>query len=114
MDTGGSSESGLEEIVVTANRIEHDRNSAMFAMSAGSAGGVQGPGDVPIRTLFVEAAYFNPNSITSDNGESEIKFTVPDNLGKWRVVVIGADTKGQIFSNTHAFDVVLPLEVRAQ
>ena len=117
MDFGGSADSGLEEITVTANRMSFDRGSGanLMAMSAdaapgGGGGGVGGPG---LRHDFAEAAYFNPNVITSENGDAEINFTVPDNLGKWRVVVVGADAEGQIFANTDGFDVALPLEVRA-
>jgi uncharacterized protein YfaS (alpha-2-macroglobulin family) len=115
MGFGGTADSGLEEITVTANRMSYDRGSGanLMAMSADAAPGGGGTGGPGLRHDFAEAAYFNPNIITSESGDAEIKFTVPDNLGQWRVVVVGADTQGQLFANTDKFDVALPLEVRA-
>jgi len=113
MEAGELSGSELEEISVSANRYASDSSAAMMSLSVDRASGATASAGAALRHDFVEAAYFNPNVLTSDAGIAEINFTVPDNLGRWRVVVIGATTEGQLFANTGGFNVALPLEVRA-
>ena len=117
MGAGGSSDSGLEEATVMSSGLALANNSAsganLFSLSPDEAAAVSEINEPSLRHDFAEAAYFNPNVMTSENGDAEIEFTVPDNLGKWRVVVVGAGTEGEIFANTDHFEVALPLEVRA-
>jgi uncharacterized protein YfaS (alpha-2-macroglobulin family) len=115
MDAGRLDDSGLEEIRAAATSMSLDSGSGanLFAMPADAAPGGGGRGRPGLRHDFAEAAYFNPNVVTSESGVAEINFTVPHNLGRWRVVVVGADADGQVFANTGQFDVLLPLEVRA-
>lgn len=112
MGIGGPADSGIEEITVSGNRMSGSGENHL-AMAASAEPGAGGQGGPALRHDFAEAAYFNPDVITSENGDAEVIFTVPDNLGKWRVVVVGADVDGQIFANTEQFDVAMPLEVRA-
>ena len=92
-----ASSSGLGEISEFLNFVVADSGGTGLGMYAGAMSASQGlvasgPGGVPLRHNFVEAAYFNPNVLTSDAGIAEIGFTVPDNLGRWRVVVVGTNT----------------------
>ena len=114
---GSSVELGsqLEEILVQAQRSALDTNTHAMMLGSPAANAFTGNrGNRPeLRYEFAEAAYFNPNVLTSENGEAEVRFRVPDNFGQWRVVVVGADVAGQVFANSTRFNVTSPLEVRA-
>ena len=85
----------------------------LSALSAPAQDAVAGS-SFPLRALFRDSAYFDPAILTSIDGDAEVTFDVPDNLGTWRVVVVGADLDGRVFAGTHTFDVAIPVEVRAE
>lgn len=110
MWTGDEPGSGPGELSI-ANRWESA--SAATTCDRVRAPGAHEVAQERLRQDFAEAAYFNPKVDTSDAGIAEINFDVPDNIGRWRVIVIGADKEGRLFANNAAFNVSLPLEVRA-
>ncbi len=112
MAVGEASGSGVEENTASEYLRMANSNAGAMSLVAGRASDTAAARETSLRHDFSEAAYFNPNVLTSDAGIAEIDFTVPDNLGRWRVVVIGANAKGQLFANTGGFNVALPLEVR--
>jgi hypothetical protein len=42
------------------------------------------------RSIFKDAAYWNPSIKTDDNGKASISFTLPDNLTTWSLAAVGA------------------------
>ncbi len=112
MDAGDLS--GGDPAASGAGDLAASASLANLSVSAQrQAAAIPGDDEQSLRHEFVEAAYFNPAVVTTEGGEAEVSFTVPDNLGKWRVVAIGADREGQLFAGSTSFDVALPLEVRA-
>ncbi|HWR65203.1 MAG TPA: Ig-like domain-containing protein [Bellilinea sp.] len=69
--------------------------------------------DITVRSDFNPLAVFAPTVRTSDNGEARIFIRVPDNLTRYRIMVVAVDDGGQRFgvgeSNVTAR---LPLMVR--
>lgn len=55
----------------------------------GSKGG-SGSEALDKRKNFKDTAYFNPHITTDESGKAVIKFTLPDNITTWQVVVLGA------------------------
>jgi uncharacterized protein YfaS (alpha-2-macroglobulin family) len=47
-----------------------------------------GDSAVSTRNIFKNTAYYNPNIITDKNGKASVKFTLPDNLTNFRVMVV--------------------------
>ncbi|MBK7311128.1 MAG: hypothetical protein IPI93_10110 [Sphingobacteriaceae bacterium] len=68
-----------------------DGNVADEATTAtGVTGGSEGKSDkdlgsVKARSNFNETAFFFPNLTTNENGETVIKFTIPESLTKWKL-----------------------------
>ncbi|MBK7818382.1 MAG: hypothetical protein IPJ60_13220 [Sphingobacteriaceae bacterium] len=58
--------------------------------ATGVTGGSEGKSDkdlgsVKARSNFNETAFFFPNLTTNENGETVIKFTIPESLTKWKL-----------------------------
>jgi len=106
-----SSEAFIEEIVVFAQRSASAGGPDLMRSMEDTS--VAAESDMRLRHDFAEAAFFEPNLLTSNDGQAELSFTVPDNLGRWRVIAVGADTEGHLFADTSGFNVTMPLEVRA-
>jgi len=54
---------------------------------------------VKVRTNFNETAFFYPNLVTNNEGEIEVKFTIPESLTKWKMLGF-AHTKDLKFGTT--------------
>lgn len=63
-------------------------------------------GDINLRSDFSDYAYFQPNLITDQNGETYFNVTFPDNITAWKTFVVGMDNKlraGTNISEVRAF-----------
>ena len=112
MRHGKSSPSLIDETLALARRVADREGTANLSVAPEADPSPQ-PGGVLLRERFVEAAYFNPTVLTSKEGMAELDIVVPDNLGEWRIIVVGASIDGQLFSAAETITVSLPLEVRA-
>ena len=65
-----------------------------------------------LRTLFKESAYWNPNVIVRAGEEKTIKAELPDNLASWKVIVLGTDLSGDIWTETSTVKTQKSLESR--
>ncbi len=52
-------------------------------------GGDKGASSVPIRTKFLDTAWWMPTLVTDANGKAHCDIPLPENLTKWRVTVQG-------------------------
>ncbi len=60
----------------------------------GGGGGADSKlGGVDLRTLFDYAPYANPALVTDASGKAKVSFTLPDNLSKFRVMVVSLTDK---------------------
>lgn len=60
-----------------------------------------------VRENFADTALFK-TVILNENGEGEIKFTLPDNITSWRVTLTGISSDLDAGSNTETLKVTLP------
>ncbi|HOX28186.1 MAG TPA: MG2 domain-containing protein, partial [bacterium] len=68
--------------------------------------------DIATRNFFLTCAYWNPSVITDSKGKAEVSFKLPDNLTKYRIMVV-AGTKGADFgSGRNYLRVSKPLMIR--
>ncbi len=70
-----------------------------------------GGGGSEVRSRFDFVAYWNP-SLKLKGGEGEVKFSLPDNLTGWKVLVLAADKKDRLGLGTSKFVSKLPTEIR--
>ncbi|MDH4468339.1 MAG: alpha-2-macroglobulin family protein [Bacteriovoracaceae bacterium] len=78
--------------VVTSQMLSHIVGRRHFGKKGSPSGG---DGDTPsdIRKNILPLAYWNPAIRTNSNGQSEFKFTLPDNVTTWRILVVAVDKK---------------------
>ena len=67
----------------------------------------------PGRRLFKSLAYWNGQVVTDTNGRAQVQFKIPDNLTRWKVLVLSADHAKQLGLGESGFQVNQPLEVRS-
>jgi uncharacterized protein YfaS (alpha-2-macroglobulin family) len=79
-----------------------------------------GDSAVSSRNIFKNTAYYDPSVITDTNGKTQVKFTLPDNLTNFRVMVL-SNSKDNFFGYAEEFievrkDVIIedktPLTIR--
>jgi len=63
------------------------------------------PEEVRVRQFFPETLFVNPQLVTNERGEAELKLSLADSITTWRLTVLGNDASGRIGSTT------LPLRV---
>lgn len=91
-----------------------------FIINGRKGGGGGGGGDfgvIEVRQDFVDTPLWTPSVITNDDGEAEVKLTLPDNLTTWRIdaraVTIGTLDKQMIVGqNTADFISTKPVLIR--
>ena len=74
-----------------------------------------GSADTPIdvRTDFNPLALFAPSTRTDSNGRASVRVTVPDNLTRYRIMVVAVDESGKQFGSAEtSLTARLPLMVR--
>jgi len=69
------------------------------APSGGDGGGVA------LRKDFLPLAYWNPSLVTDDKGRASVTFKAPDNLTRWRVLVVAADKAHRFGKGSASFQV---------
>lgn len=79
----------------------------------GANQGGDGGAGFAVRDLFKMVGYWNPSLLLDNNGKAEIEVPLPDNLTRWRVIVIASHINGRIGKAQTSFVVTQPLEMRA-
>lgn len=96
-------------------------SGALVRSPAYATGGVQsaqrarsgGPNDqLRVRTNFNSLALFSPSVATDGSGRAQVTFTLPDNLTRYRVMAIAADTTDRFGSGESTITARIPLQVR--
>ena len=93
-------------------------STADFAVEAIGMGGEKGSGEahgeaIQIRIDFNPLAIFAPEVHTNSNGRAAVKVNLPDNLTRYRVMVVAVDDSGKQFgSGETSITARLPLMVR--
>ncbi len=77
-------------------------------------GGDKGAGNVPIRSNFMDTAYWNPKIQTDANGEASVTVSLPDNLTTWRATVLGVTDSTAVGMATETVVASKPLMIRLQ
>ncbi|MFO8036101.1 MAG: alpha-2-macroglobulin family protein [Anaerolineales bacterium] len=100
-----------------ALEMEVAEEEAPLAKSADTAGrgAAEAPGEEPIqvRTDFNPLATFAPEVRTDARGEASVRIQVPDNLTRYRVMVVAVDQGGKQFGSAETnLTARLPLMVR--
>ncbi|MBN1919789.1 MAG: zf-HC2 domain-containing protein [Anaerolineae bacterium] len=54
----------------------------------------------PLRQVFPETLYWNPNALTDENGQFSLEITLPDQLAAWRGIVLASTYAGDIGTAT--------------
>ncbi|UCF61383.1 MAG: hypothetical protein JSV37_01530, partial [Anaerolineaceae bacterium] len=109
---GGGDEMEVQATAGLAREVmeaEAPSEEAMKAMEEGM------PGAEPIRVRmdFNPLATFAPQVRTNSNGEASVEVTLPDNLTRYRVMVVAVDELGNQFGMTESsITARLPLMVR--
>jgi uncharacterized protein YfaS (alpha-2-macroglobulin family) len=70
-------------------------------------------GAIALRTNFDPLALFSPDTRTDAEGRAQISVKVPDNLTRYRIMVVAVDESGRLFGSAEAnLTARLPLMVR--
>jgi len=85
--------------------------SAKDASDEAESDGMDPNTPIDVRTNFNPLALFAPNVRTDANGRATVEYTLPDNLTRYRVMVVGA-TEKQFGSAEQNITARLPLMVR--
>ena len=84
--------------------------------SGGEAGGEAGAdagGAIAVRTDFNPLAVFSPEVRTDADGTAQVQVNLPDNLTRYRIMVVAVDSSGQKFGSAESsLTARLPLMVR--
>lgn len=103
-------EMAMEESLMFAEAPAAD----MAAKESKGMGGGEAPGEaISIRIDFNPLATFAPETYTNSNGKASVKVKLPDNLTRYRVMVVAVDESGKEFGSGEAnITARLPLMVR--
>lgn len=82
-----------------------------FEKKGANPGGDGGAGS-SMRSLFKYVSYWNPSVVVDKTDQANVSFTVPDNLTRWRVVMLGITHTDQMGTGSTSFNVMRPTEVR--
>jgi len=66
------------------------------------------------RSNFLTTAYFNPHIVTDEKGQAQVKFRLPDNVGRFRVMALAVSAKDQYGRGESSLTVNKKLMVRPQ
>ncbi|MFA0750045.1 MAG: hypothetical protein SLRJCFUN_000448, partial [Candidatus Fervidibacter sp.] len=58
------------------------------------------PEEVRVRQFFPETLFVNPQLVTNERGEAELKLSLADSITTWRLTVFGNSANGQLGSTT--------------
>ena len=104
----------LEGAMEMEEAVMMDAVDADFAGEAKGMGGAEAPGEtIQIRIDFDPLATFAPEAHTNSNGKASVRINLPDNLTRYRVMVVAVDDSGKQFGSGEAsITARLPLMVR--
>ncbi|HJP83930.1 MAG TPA: alpha-2-macroglobulin family protein [Fimbriimonadaceae bacterium] len=77
-------------------------------------GGDKGAGNVPIRTLFKDTAFWAPSVQTDATGSARVSVTLPDNLTTWRATVVAVTDRTAVGMATEQVVASKPLMIKLQ
>jgi uncharacterized protein YfaS (alpha-2-macroglobulin family) len=81
-----------------------------LAKGWGYGGGFSAGGEsTRIRQNFQALAYYNGSVLTDDQGQAQVRFTLPDNLTTWRVMVVATDGNLRFGNGDATFVTTQPL-----
>ncbi|MFA0739822.1 MAG: hypothetical protein LKKZDAJK_002948 [Candidatus Fervidibacter sp.] len=58
------------------------------------------PEEVRVRQFFPETLFVNPQIVTNERGEAELKLSLADSITTWRLTVLGNSANGRLGSTT--------------
>lgn len=94
--------------VSTATQLEYIRDIPGPNVERPASGG-DAPGT--LRSRFAATAVWTPGAVTNADGIATVKFTAPDNLTAFRVMVVAADKGERFGSADQRFTVSKPLQL---
>ena len=71
----------------------------------GGSGDKGGDSSVFTRSIFKNTAYYNNSVITDSNGNASIKFQLPDNIGDFRLIVLGSTKNGDFGAHENTLSI---------
>ena len=74
-------------------------------------GGAEEAGSAALRSRFLSTAFFSVPVVTSARGEARVRFPLPDNLTRWRVMAAVADEGERFGKGETAIRASKPLQV---
>ena len=99
----------VEELAMEAPAAAPEEES----MADGRGGGEAGSAPISVRSDFNPLATFAPETPTDANGMATLKVSLPDNLTRYRIMVVAVDAEGTQFGSGEAnLTARLPLMVR--
>ncbi len=109
---GGSAAAPMEEAAMEAPMAAPMADMAMEAEGMGGGDGAAAPA-IAVRSDFNPLATFEAEVRTDANGKATVEINVPDNLTRYRVMVVAVDAGGQQFGKVESsLTARLPLMVR--
>ena len=97
--------------VANYNLIMQLVGRAKLEKKGANPGGGGGP-DLSMRSVFKFVSYWNPSIPLGDEGKTQIKFKVPDNLTGWRVLVLAVSPEDLMGLGDAVFKVNQSTEIR--
>ncbi|MDO9087058.1 MAG: alpha-2-macroglobulin family protein [Anaerolineaceae bacterium] len=93
--------------------MEEPAMAAAPMMESAESDSSQSTSAISVRTDFNPLAIFSPEEETDANGNVTVKFKLPDNLTRYRIMAVAADPGGKMFGSSEAnITARLPLMVR--
>jgi uncharacterized protein YfaS (alpha-2-macroglobulin family) len=114
VETFGESVVEMEEAAMEAPAAAPmDKEAGMMADESRASDGAAEAATIPVRMDFNPLATFSPEVRTDGNGEAKIEVKLPDNLTRYRIMVVAVDEGGQRFGAAESnLTARLPLMVR--
>lgn len=69
------------------------------------------PGDIALRSKFLDTAFFSKGVVTDDKGYAQVQLPLPDNLTRWKVIAAAADRTERFGSGDSAITVSKPIQI---
>ncbi|MBN2048639.1 MAG: hypothetical protein JW750_12410 [Anaerolineaceae bacterium] len=103
---GAVAEEAVEEEAMAAPMMEMD-------MEKTTAGVDDAAPEIVVRSNFDPLAHFAPDVVTDQNGKATVEVKLPDNLTRYRIMVVAVDESGKRFGSAESnLTARLPLMVR--
>ncbi|MBT3336425.1 MAG: hypothetical protein HN855_13895 [Anaerolineae bacterium] len=104
---------GVEEEAMMEMAAPMAAEAPAMEIADGEGGGNSGASPIAVRSNFNPLATFEAEVHTDANGKARVSIDVPDNLTRYRVMVVAVDSGGQQFGKTETnLTARLPLMVR--